>query len=279
MSDSLKQHESEPASVTTEFMDGLTITREPRSLFSRYFLAVDSDFSSRGIYLRRQSFNELRRLHDLHVATRNPMLALFDPTFAPVPQDSSACIVAYDSAHEPIATIAVRLVDTGKLNVKDAMEDLSFWFGERAPEFRSMSVCRVNVPGVQKIQGRLLYAGAMWTRPDRRNSNLAIIITRLMRIYAHCTFDFDYEVAVAQDKFNRDDVRTRYSFAHCELGFTWDTNGDRKIAGPLLWSPASYMEELAADTLREYDSNPPNLMLEGSNQKPVTVTGIQERKR
>lgn len=259
----------------TEFIDSIVVRTEPRDLFARYFIAVDADLAARGMYVRARPFTELRRLHDLHAASRNPMLALFDPHFAPVPEYDAVCLVAYDHDHQPAATIAARIVNVATSNVKAAMEDLTFWFGNKAPEFQDSSVCHVGIPHAANLKGRILYAGAMWTRPDLRYAELAIVLTRLLRIYSYCQLDFDFEVAVAQAKFARKDVCSRYAFAHCDLGFWWDTNGVRNIEGPLLWSPGSHMAVLAAESLRDYDLKSP-LVLNRRREQTVHPVPFQQ---
>lgn len=213
----------------------LRIRQEPRALLERYFRAFDIEARGHAIEFQLVSPNDLVVVHDAHADSWNGFTPVFDPRTTTIPDDHCACILGFDRQGRPAVTHACRLFDFGSQSVKDALEDLTFWYGERAYQWRAGTRCVVTAPTAARLTGRVLYSGAFWVRPDLRGQIVGQTIQELARCYGLARWDFEHIITVGSDAWRRPDLQARYGFDGHEDAFDIVTGDGQQFKGLFIW--------------------------------------------
>ena len=206
-------------------IDQLQIRREPRALLGRYFLAAEAELAALGLTLKIMPVEELTRVHARFADSWNGLSAVLNTNYNPIPDDTAACLIAYDRDGVPAASHACRLIDLGDRNAKTAFEDLTCFFGEHAESMRARHRWIIDAPMAERITGSIIYTGAFWVRPDRRGSRIGHIIEDVSRFYAASQWSFDHEVTIGSKAFKNAEIQKRYHFAGCEPDVTIYVDG------------------------------------------------------
>lgn len=227
------------------FRDQLRIGQEPRDLLTRYFNALDMEARARAIEFHLVSPHDLVAVHEAHADSWNGFTPVFDPRKTTISDDDCACILGFDRRGKPALAHACRLFDFGTGSVKDALEDLSFWYGDRAYQWRAGTRCVVTAPSAARLTGRMLYIGAFWVRPDLRSQIVGQTMQELSRIYGCARWAFDTIVTVGSRALMRPDLQARYGFDGYEEKFEISTGDGQRFDGLFIWQTrASQMARL-----------------------------------
>lgn len=235
--------------------DQLQIRQEPRDLIARYFRAFEAEARLRGVAFHLVSPLDLVAVHDAYAESWNGFTPVFDPRKTSIPDDACACMLGFDRRGEPAVAQACRLFDFGARSVKNALEDLTFWYGEKAHQHRAGARCVVTAPSAARLTGRMLYVGAFWVRPDLRSQIAGQTMQELSRIYGIANWDFDHIVTVGSGAFRRPELQARYGFDGYEDAFDIVTGDGQRFDGLFVWqtreSQIKRMERLICGWERE----------------------------
>ena len=217
-------------------LDQLDIREEPRALLGRYFLAFETEAAARGIEFRLASAKDLVDLYETTAASWNGFTPVFDHRTTDIPSDETAIIIGYARDGQPVVAHACRLFDFGDKTVKDAIEDLSFWYGNRAFEHRHNTSCSITAPTAAAMTGRMLYIGAFWVHPAYRKISVGHTVQELARCYGLSQWGFDNIVTVGSEAFRRPELQQRYGFDGYEDQFTITQDGRVRFHGLFVWT-------------------------------------------
>ncbi len=254
------------------FVDDLQLQREPRQKLGRLFLDAEARLAEHDITLRRASFADLV---DLHVANKSSWRALaecFDPRVRTVRDDAAACFVGYDRGGVAVTSIAVVHEALGDRCVRDAFEDLTFWFGENANLRRAEITCRVPAESAGKLRGNVFYPGAFWVHPSRRGQGFGYILPEIARFYALSQWDCAYEIGVASIALRRPDVQRYSHFQHHEESFSLRSAETVMYEGLFLWSDMDHLHR-RLDRHCRLGISADGLVDKIRNQQPVRAYG------
>jgi hypothetical protein len=230
-------------------VDSLDFVQQPRDLFGRYFLAAERLAAARGVTLHRTPFQELARLYEAHADSWNNLTPVFDARDSVIPDESAVCVVGYDRRGEPTNAVASRLYDLGSRTLKDSFEDLSFWYGDRAPDYRGRVHCSITAPTAARITGRLLYVGAFWLRRDMRGTEFGVATQWLARFWGLSRWNFDHVLSVGAMAFTDPAIQRRYGYEVQEPAFAIEKDGKALLRGVFVSATrASVERDLAEHT-------------------------------
>jgi hypothetical protein len=240
-------------------IDQLQIRQEPRALLGRYFLAAEAELAALGLTLKIMPVKELTRVHAQFAESWNGLTPVLNTNYTAIPDDTAACLVAYDQHGVPAASHACRYIDLGERSAKEAFEELTCFFGAEAERFRASHVWNIDSPSAARIKGPIIYTGAFWVRRDHRGSRVGQIIQDVSRFYAASQWSFDHEVSIGSKAFRNPEIQQRYHFMVHEPEVTVYIDGKVAIQDAVfMYTPIQNhldrLEGLIADAARELES-------------------------
>lgn len=236
------------------FRDNLRIRHEPRELLGRYFRALDREARRRAIEFQLVSPIDLVAVHDAYADSWNGFSPVFDPGKTTITEDDYASILGFDRHGRPAVAHACRLFDFGDRSVKDALEDLTFWYGDRAHQWRAATRCVVTAPSAARLTGRMLYVGAFWVRPDLRSQIAGQTMQELSRCYGLAQWDFEHIVTFGSDALLRPELQQRYGFDGYEDAFDIVTGDGQQFGGIFLWQTRESQVRRLASLIDGFES-------------------------
>jgi hypothetical protein len=239
----------------SSLIDTLEIKREPRRLLGRYFLAFETEAAAAGLTFGIVAPDKLMQLYFDTQHSWNGLTPVFDTRTTPAEEELSACLIGYDRNGVPAVAHACRIFDFGAKTLKTTLEDLTFWYGDRAHEHRETVVCSVACPSAEKITGRVLYIGAFWIRRDLRKIGIGEIVQELARCYGCSQWAFDHIVTVGSHAFNDPRLQTRYGFEGYEAGFSIKRTDMSGFDGLLLWSSRRSQIDRLGSLVGDYEQS------------------------
>jgi hypothetical protein len=218
-------------------LETLDIAVEPRALFGRYFLALENEMVEHGIELRVTTPEALVEVYEQTKSSWPVFSPVIDHRVVNIDREKATFIIGYDRDGEAVVTHAIRLIDYGTKTIKEACEDLTFFYGDRAPEHREAGDrCSIWAKSAEMLTGSTLYIGAWWLHPKFRGIGVGLVVQDLARVYGASQWDFDYVVTGARGGISRPEVQQRYGFEGVEDGFLYERKGHEPISAHLLWS-------------------------------------------
>ena len=229
------------ATPATSFVDQIRISREPRDLLGRLFLAAETAALHAGITIRLAAFAELVAVFEQHRTTWKGLAPMFDVREGPIHPDDAACFIGSDAHGEPVTTGAVRRFDLTGRTLRDGLESLDVWYGVDAAAQRAHSQCRITAPIAETLTGLAMCRGGYWVRPDFRGTGLAKILSPLVRYYGMSQWDIDFEFMVGSKAFLQPAIRDMYQCQSVQENFSFRRHGVTLMEGPLIWSDAAFI--------------------------------------
>jgi GNAT superfamily N-acetyltransferase len=92
--------------------------------------------------------------------------------------------------------------------------------------------CLVTAPCARTIQGRVVFSGSTWVRPDYRGQGLASILPRISRAYAFTRWYSDITMSMVRRKLVEGGVVRAYGYSRVEYSVHWlgSAKGDLELA-------------------------------------------------
>ncbi|MGE0768240.1 MAG: hypothetical protein AB7L90_17430 [Hyphomicrobiaceae bacterium] len=202
-----------------------------------------------GLRLCFGSFEELMSANRANSKTWRPLLPSFDPTFSKLTKDDSICIFGRDASGNIVATQAVRLFSWTDTNFFAEAENLRLFYADPAASRGLDEWCHVTAEPTRSIDGRVLFSGAGWYRPDYRGKGLGVLMPRIARLYALSRWYIDFAVCIMADGVVKGGFPKRAGYRHVD----WDlmmhrmpVHRDGTVRAAAVWMDTQ-------DTLRDLD--------------------------
>jgi hypothetical protein len=178
------------------FAANLRLKYGPIDRLSRFFLRAEQEMAELGLSLSFGSFDELLAANRANSKTWRPLLPSFDPTASELRPHEAFCIFGRNAAGEVVATQAVRLFTWTGTNFLAEAESLRLFYTDPAACRAPNEECRVTAEPTRGIDGRVLFSGAGWYRPEYRGKGLGTLMPRISRLYGHSQWYIDFATCV-----------------------------------------------------------------------------------
>lgn len=223
------------------FLSQVRIEHGPRAQLSRFLLAANSALEDKGLNLRQTSFDELHAVYKIHEKSWTTLVPFFNATISPIDDANAACFVVYDDDGEPVSTTAVRVWNFVDTNLRAELESLRMLYGQQSEARLRGADCQVTAPTAGLLNGRILYCGAYWVRPDYRGKGLGLIVPAMSRFYALGRWAIDYKVTFGTRAFLAPDLRELYQYEDYEGDFILSERDKFTFRWLILWARTSFM--------------------------------------
>lgn len=205
-------HEAPP----TAFTDSLILTYGPIEKLGRFFVLAEERMKRLGLDLCFGSFDELISANRANNKTWRPLLPSFDPHLSDLKDDRSLCIFGRDAGGNIVATQAVRLFSWTDTNFFAEAENLRLFYADPDTSREENERCRVTAEPTRAIEGRVLFSGAGWYRPDYRGKGLGTLMPRIARLYALSRWYIDFAVCIMADGVVKGGFPERAGYRHVD---------------------------------------------------------------
>jgi hypothetical protein len=220
------------------FLSHVTIDYGPAELLGRLFLLWDADLRKRGITLAFGPVEMLLAVNRQHADSWRPLVPVFDAEIGGFTEENGFALFGFNADGEVIAAQAARLYSLTKSTFKEESESLRLFYADPERSAHPGEQCVVTAPSAARFDGRIVYSGAVWYRPDYRRQGLTSILPRLTKAYAFTKWYTDITLSFMIDDVVHHGTAARAGYQHVE----WDVLlkntplGDHR--GALIWSSA-----------------------------------------
>jgi hypothetical protein len=228
--------------------DQITIEYGPIERLGRYFLLLDKEARARGLSLSLHSdFAALERINAANQQSWSAITPLFDHRCGGIGPENGFWIAGRNAAGEIVATQAARLYSWLGRTLESDLTSLELFYAEPMRQKQPSERCLVTAPCARNIQGRVVFSGSTWVRPDYRGQGLASILPRLSRAYAFTRWYSDITMSMVRRKLVEGGVVRAYGYTRVEYSVHWlgSAKGDLELA--VVWMDR---EELLNDMER-----------------------------
>ena len=200
----------------TAFTDRLVLTYGPLEKLGRFFLLAEERMTKLGLNLCFGSFEELQAINRANGKTWRPLLPSFDPVLSELSEDNAFCIFGRDPGGNVVATQAVRLFSWTDTNFLTEAETLRLFYADPAASRAEFERCDVTAEPTRGIDGRVLFSGAGWYRPDYRGKGLGVLMPRIARLYALSRWYIDFAVCIMAEGVVKGGFPERAGYRHVD---------------------------------------------------------------
>ena len=228
--------------------DQITVEYGPIERLGRYFLLLDKAARARGLSLSLHTdFAELERINAANQQSWSAITPLFDHRCGGIGPENGFWIAGRNAAGEVVATQAARLYSWLDCTLENELTSLKLFYAEPMRQKQPTERCLVTAPCARDIQGRVVFSGSTWVRPDYRGQGLASILPRLSRAYAFTRWYSDITMSMVRRKLVDGGVVRAYGYSRVEYSVHWlgSAKGDLELA--VVWMDR---EELLHDMER-----------------------------
>jgi len=161
--------------MLTEFLvANCGLTQSEFAAIERADTEMHEDLAARGLWATVSS--DFHALKLFNVAAREAgygaLVPLYDPALQPIDRTNGLWIALRDQEGMPIGAVACRLREVAT-DLGRAFEDCSFLMGPTPPVGAR---CSVDAVDLTTIRGPVVFAGALWVRPDRQGVALSKLL-------------------------------------------------------------------------------------------------------
>ena len=224
------------------FLTEIEINHGPAQLLGKFFLRADTAVRRRGIALEFAPIQDLVKVNEKNFATWGNMAQTLDSRHGVIGHDEAYCLLGKDASGEVVAAQAGRLYDLRSRTLKDIADDATLYYGS-GPRPNSSISCSMTAPSASKIQGLVVYSGALWVRPDYRGQQLAAFLPRISRAYALAIWGTDYTIAFMSPEISASSLRASYGYKNVEPTYSVFHGGRVIFHGNLAWMPTDTLVE------------------------------------
>lgn len=198
------------------FTDSLTLRYGPLEKLGRFFLLSEERMAKLGLSLSFGTFDELTAANRANSKTWRPLLPSFDPALSELREDDAFCIFGRDSGGNIVATQAVRLFSWTDTNFLAEAENLRLFYADPASARGENERCIVTAETTRAIDGRVLFSGAGWYRPDYRGKGLGELMPRIARMYALSHWYIDFAICIMAEGVVKGGFPERAGYRHVD---------------------------------------------------------------
>jgi hypothetical protein len=197
-----------PLAFETPFTNRLKLTYGPLDQLGRYFLRAEQKLAALGLGLAFCSFEELVAINQANADSWRPLLPSFDPTQSHLTEDNAFCVCVRNAAGENVATQAAKLFVWTDTNFFAEAASMRLFYNDPASSRLAGEKCNVTAELTRGIDGRVMFSGGAWFRPDQRGKGLGHLLPRIARFYAFSLWYTDFTTsiqaeAVAKSAFSK----------------------------------------------------------------------------
>lgn len=166
----------------TSFINDINIDHGPVELIERYFKLSHEYLHQRGVVLRRVDPMDAVRLNRVNEASWWRQVPILDAEDFPPTWDELVAFIGYDVDGDAVTAMSVRYFDLGQATLKEEMESLRLFYGDRAELAHKGVDCAITSPGAKQITGAIAYMGGLLGTPESKR------FRAVFRRPSHCTF-------------------------------------------------------------------------------------------
>jgi hypothetical protein len=182
-------------------LDQITIVHGPYDLLRRYFEVADDLTHRAGVQIRiHTDFRRLVELNRRYQTSWTPMQPAFDPAHSRLRPDAAFWVEAVDEAGRTVATHAQRLFVWPNTTLEDELCSLRLFYADPAPHVAAGESMVIKAPIGERMTGRAMYGGVLWTHPEWRRRGLVRLVPRIARAYGYTRWAPEYIFAFVEAK-------------------------------------------------------------------------------
>jgi hypothetical protein len=185
-----------PTAKPGDLINTITVQKGPVDVLGRFFLAADAGARERGVTLSFGTFDDIAATNLLNRDTWKPLHNMFDVRFHDFNPSNSFCILGRNAAGDVVATQAARRLDLTGTTLYDEAVSLKLNYDHPERDRGEGEYVTVSAEKTKDITGIVLLGGGVWYRKDYRGRELATILPRLSRAYAHTIWEQDYTTSM-----------------------------------------------------------------------------------
>jgi hypothetical protein len=185
-----------PTAKPGELINTITVQNGPADVLGRFFLAADVGARERGVTLSFGTFDDIAETNRLNRDTWKPLHNMFDVRFHDFKPANSFCILGRNAQGDVVATQAARRLDLTGTSLYEEAVNLRLNYDHPERDRGEGEYVTVTAEKTRDITGIVLLGGAVWYRKDYRGRELATILPRLSRAYAHTIWAQDYTTSM-----------------------------------------------------------------------------------
>ena len=177
----------------------LKIKYGPVDLLGRFFLWADTAARDLGVTLSFGSLQDLLEANRSNSDSWRPLVPVFDEALGGVTPETAFVLIGRNKHGEVVSTQAGRIFDWPETSLKDEAASLRMFFADPDAAFARGDRCKITTPIAEKINGRVVFSGAVWYRRDFRGKDLASVQSRIGRAYAFTRWNTDFTIGMMAD--------------------------------------------------------------------------------
>jgi hypothetical protein len=192
-------------------LDQVTLVHGPRDVLARYFLMADAAARDWGLRLRlRSDFDALLAVNRANRETWPPLPPICDPEHSNLRIDSAFWLEGVDESDETVVTEFARFFDFTNTNLVDEIRSLRVYYEHPEAHLAAGERVEIDAPAATVVQGRTMYGGAIWVRPDWRRNGLTRIISHVCAAYAHTRWNTEFTWGFMEPKMHAGGLSRAY---------------------------------------------------------------------
>jgi hypothetical protein len=236
-----------PWAFETPFTNRLNLTYGPLDLLGRYFFRAEQTLAALGLVLSFCQFDELVAVNHANADSWRPLLPSFDPTQSSLTEDSAFCLCVRNASGEIVATQAAKLFVWTDTNFFEEAASMRLFYRDPAKSRVAGETCNVTAELTRGIDGRVMFSGGAWFRPDLRGKGLGLLLPRIARYYAFSLWYTDFTTSIQAEAVAKSAFSKRVG--HCHVDWALDLENmpvlrSGSVRAAAMWTDAA---ELMAD--------------------------------
>ncbi|MGE0698088.1 MAG: hypothetical protein AB7O57_03255 [Hyphomicrobiaceae bacterium] len=237
----------------TPFIKGIRIDHGPAEALARFLIAVDAEFSAKGIDLFFATFAELLQANRANRDSWKPLNSTFVARNGIVDEDTAFALLGVDRSGVVVTAGAVKLFSWQTTSFKAEAESLRLLYADPSCMAPAGGACRVTSATAASIAGRVAYGGAVWLHPSVRKLQLAGVLSRMLRGVAYARWGYDLACGISSVGLIGKGYSERGGWTHIEPGIHFSGLDECPPEAGLVWTTAEEtIADLTSFTLRAW---------------------------
>jgi hypothetical protein len=253
------------------FLEGLKLDHGPVPELARFLLNADAAIRERGVTLQFAPMSEIVRVNGLNQASWGPFTPILDSRVAPLPPETSFCLMGVDTTGRPVTVQGVRLFDCAGGTLAGLAATQALYYGDR-PLPDDPQTCELTAPIAADLTGRLLYSGALWVHPDVRGQALSALLPRVARVLALGRWRTDWTFTFVSEAIAASKLMDNYGYRLIQPAYTIYQAGRVTYRGSLVWMDRDrLLDDMRAAASRHFPPQVDGMVGDGGGEQKVAA--------